>query len=407
MNEGNLAAWGVQGLTALLTGLAVLVCVYYLALAFWGLWTRFRRQQPHGRAGAHTFAIVIPAHNEEDGIAKSVEACHAIEYPKSKYTVHVIADNCTDRTAQRAEQAGATCLIRTDPVHCGKGYALEWAFARILTQEADAIIVMDADCLISRNALHVFDRCLTEGMRVLQANNTVSNPDESPMTYALAVGNVIENELFYVPKSSLGLAVFLRGTGMVFHRDVLLMYPWRAASLAEDVEYTLSLLEHGLRVWFVREAYVASPFPVSHEQLTVQRMRWAKGNIGFGKTRALTLLWEGLTRRNLLRIDAGWTLLVLSKPLVVLELGLAFVMSIIAMLVVPGPISWSILGSACVVTVLQVVYVSLGLGLLGFNRVRARLVLKTPLVIGSLILIAVKSLMGRGESTWEKTPRVL
>ena len=405
MRESNLAAWVVLSFAALLTGLAVLVCLYYLALAFWMLCARPRRQQSHGEAAVHTFAIVIPAHNEEDGIAKSVEACHSIEYPKNKYAVYVIADNCTDQTAQRAERAGATCFVRSDEAHRGKGYALEWGVARILAEGNDAVVVLDADCSMSRNALHVFDRCLTEGARVLQANDVVSNPDESSMTYALAVGNVIENELFYSPKSNLGLAVFLRGTGMVFHREILLKYPWQATSLAEDVEYTLGLLEQGLRVRFVPEARVASAFPVSHHQLTVQRMRWAKGNIGFGKTRALGLLWEGLKDRNLLRFDAGWTLLVLSRPLVLLELAMALVVSLLATLVITGPISVILLSTAFTVAALQLLYLAVGIVLLGLNRARARLVLKTPIVIGHLIIIAVKSLMERGEAAWAKTPR--
>jgi cellulose synthase/poly-beta-1,6-N-acetylglucosamine synthase-like glycosyltransferase len=405
MSESGLVAWGVLGVAALLTGVAVVVCLYYVALACWGLCARSWRQQPQGKeGGAHTFAIVIPAHNEEDGIAKSVLACQTIEYPKEKYTVYVIADNCTDQTVHHVQQAGATCLVRTDPVHRGKGYALEWGFARILPEGKDAIVVMDADCSMSQDALHVFDRCLTEGARVLQANNVVSNPDESSMTYALAVGNVIENELFYAPKSQLGLAVFLRGTGMVFHREILLRYPWQATSLAEDVEYTLGLLEQGIRVRFVPAARVASPFPVSHQQLTVQRTRWAKGNIGLGKSRALALIWKGLFKRSLLLFDAGWTLLVLVKPLILLELSLAVLMSLVAVLMVPAWISWMTLGVATGIVLSQGLYLVLGMWVLGLSQTRIRLFLNAPRVVVALLAITVKGLVGRGD-IWIKTPR--
>jgi 1,2-diacylglycerol 3-beta-glucosyltransferase len=401
------AALAVQGLAGLLTAIAGMICLYYLALAAWSLCVRTSTREPQAEYGRHTFAIVIPAHNEEGGIAQAVKSCVGLDYPKDKYRIYVVADNCMDRTAQLAEQAGANCLVRTDPANRGKGYALEWAFARIVPLGHDAVLVMDADCTLEADALRVFDRCLGEGAQVLQANDVVSNPNESPMTYVLAVGNVIENELFYAPKSRLGLAVFLRGTGMVFRREVLLEHPWQANSLVEDVEYTLGLLEQGTRVRFVQEVRVASPFPVNHQQLSVQRVRWAKGNIGFGESRALALVGKGLARRSLLLCDAGWTLLVLSRPLVLLELALALVMSGLAVLVAPGSTSRTLLGTVGVLMMLQGAYLTAGIGLLGLDRTRLRLLLKAPMVILYLIVIAIKSLVGRGESTWERTPRSL
>ena len=122
---------------------------------------------------------------------------------------------------------GATCLVRHDEEKRGKGYALEWALPQVLSAGHNAIVVLDADCQIDSHALLAFDEYLCSGARVLQASDVVGNPDESPTSYVLALANALENDCFYTPKSALGLAVLLRGTGMAFHREVLLRFPWR------------------------------------------------------------------------------------------------------------------------------------------------------------------------------------
>src|SRR6516162_3733725 len=70
------------------------------------------------------FLVVIPAHDEEAGIARTVRSCLAISYPTDLYQVLVIADNCSDETANRALAAGARVIERFDPIHRSKGHAL-------------------------------------------------------------------------------------------------------------------------------------------------------------------------------------------------------------------------------------------------------------------------------------------
>lgn len=61
-----------------------------------------------------TFAIIIPAHNEEKMIAKTIYSINGIIYPHTKYDVFVIADNCSDNTAQISRHLGVNVLERTD-----------------------------------------------------------------------------------------------------------------------------------------------------------------------------------------------------------------------------------------------------------------------------------------------------
>jgi len=394
----------IQSLTIVLLLFAASAATYYLVLALFSI-----RNQPDitelGTDPQNTFAIVIPAHNEEEGIADVVKACSNLDYPKAKFDMYVIADNCVDRTAQISKDNGALCLERHDPTNRGKGQALQWAFEHILPAGHDAIVVIDADCYLDSQALRVFDKYLEAGKAVLQANDATSNLDDNVINYAVAVGNLIENKLFYAPKDKLGLAVFLRGTGMVFKRDVLLKYPWKAHSVAEDVEYALNLIRNKITIYFVEEVHVTSEFPSNVKQLNTQRLRWASGNLKFSKTYSFKLIWEGIRQRNITLVDAGWSLLVLSRPLVLLELLVALLLGILCYYWIPGPLSYSLLFAGVAVLIMQGLYFAAGIWLFGLNRKRLKLLLFSPFVIVKLMVISLFGLMGVKQTNWARTPR--
>ena len=352
----------------------------------------------------NTFAIVIPAHNEERHIADVLRSCTGLDYPADKYQVYVVADNCSDRTAEVARTCGATCLERTDVEYHGKGHALQWAFEHVLPNGHDAVVVLDADCTVESHALRVFDQCLQEGSRALQAHYVLSNPDASPISYVARVGNVLEYEYFYAPKSDLGLAVMLVGTGMVFHRGVLLEHPWRAHSVVEDAEYTLTLARHGLRVRFVSNVHVVQAAAERVEQLAVQRARWASGTWQLGKRSVLRLIAKGLLTGRVLLADAGWTLLIVSRPLVLLHLSLTLVAAVLVTWQFPAPASWAFLAASWGLFGLYVLYFGYGIAKVGFSARRASFLLSAPLVLGRLAIIAVRSGISR-RAAWIRTPR--
>jgi 1,2-diacylglycerol 3-beta-glucosyltransferase len=383
---------------------ACFVTFYYLGLALYSLALR-REASERGDRTDHSFAIIIPAHNEEKEIAQTLESCASLDYPRHQFRVYVVADNCSDRTAEMARENGATVLERRDESRKGKGYALEWAFNKILPAGNDALIVLDADSRLERHSLRAFSHCLASGIPVAQVNNLASNPDDSVLSYMVAVGNWIENELFYVPKSALGLAVFLRGTGMMFKREILIRVPWKVNSVAEDAEYTIDLLTNEIPVAFLREVRVSSGFPVNCDQLNVQRTRWARGNIGLAKRRALGLMWDGIRHGRVKWIDGGWTLLVLSRPIILLELFIAILLAIIAVVVSPGAFSTGLLYSAILLAVLQGIYFLGGILGLGLTTHRMGLLVRTPASLARLIFLSVVGSFRSGPAVWGRTPR--
>jgi len=389
----------------ILLSLVSLAFLYYWILALYALLKNSQLPIEYKKESLTRFAIVIPAHNEENSIESTLRSCKNLKYPYEKFDIYVIADNCTDRTAILAQNAGAQVLERIDPQHRGKGFALEWAFQNLLKKDYDAILVIDADCSIDSNALSVFHNYIVKGAQVLQANDVTSNPDDSPMSYALAIGNFIENELFYVPKSNIGLSVFLRGTGMVFKTDILKRFPWKAHSIVEDLDYSLFLLRHRIRIYFVPEVSVASSFPINHNQLKVQRSRWASGNLKFLTTQLIKIIREGIYNKNWRLVDGGFTLIILSRPIILLGVFLGLLLAFFSYWFIPGSFSQILVIWAISLFLAYIAYILLGIILLGLNFTRLKYLIQTPVLVYRLVRIVIAGLMGNLQDIWIRTPR--
>lgn len=384
---------------------ALAVSVYYIVLASVAISVGKKSNYTSEIDATHTFAIVIPAYNEEELIQEVLHSHKNLKYPKDKYQIFVVADNCSDNTVEIARNCGVACFERFDQQNLGKGFALGWAFDRIIPKGYDAIIVIDADCKLDEDALLAFDYYLQNGNQVLQSNFRTLNTDENAMTYAISLGNLIENKFFYSPKSYLGLSVFLQGTGMVFRRSVLELHPWRAYSIGEDFEFTLNLLRSGIQVKFVDEVHVLTKAPSNRNQLSVQRTRWAQGTLGLGKTHALKLIFEGLVKRRLILIDAGWSLLILSRPIVLLEFIISLFLGGLSILLIPGTISVCLFLVGLIIMLTYIVYFGIGITFLGISLRRLALLIKIPSVVLRLLIISLLGMLGLNKNFWARTPR--
>jgi 1,2-diacylglycerol 3-beta-glucosyltransferase len=244
-------------------------------------------------------AVLVPAHNEEDSITAGVRSLLAQRYDASRCEVVVIADNCSDATADVAASAGATVWERDEPESGGKGQALAWALERLWSRRRDveAVAMVDADCVASANLLEAMDRTLRSGVRAAQARYVVSNPDASPTAALRYAGFALMHIVRPRGKERLGLSCGLFGTGMAFRAELLREQPWTAFSVTEDIEYHLRLVAAGEAVGFIDDAYVASPMPTTAEDARQQQLRWETGNARLVREATL-LLVHGVQRRD-------------------------------------------------------------------------------------------------------------
>jgi cellulose synthase/poly-beta-1,6-N-acetylglucosamine synthase-like glycosyltransferase len=271
------------------------------------------RRLPVPAYGAPTlrFDVIVPAHDEEAGIAATVRSILAVDYPPELRRVVVVADNCGDATAERALAAGARVLVRDDVAHRGKGHALSFAFERALADGlADAVVVVDADATLSRNALRAFQARLAAGAPAAQSENLVGNPYASWRTGILAVGFSLMHTVRSIARERLGVSVGLSGTGMCFSTALLREVPHRATSIVEDVEYAIHIGLAGHRVAFAPEAWVRSDMSATERGSRSQRARWEDGRRQMARRHALPLLRRGLAARDPVLLDLAVDLLV-------------------------------------------------------------------------------------------------
>lgn len=355
------------------------------------------------------FAIVIPAYNEADCLSDTLRQGQSIDYPVELFQIFVVADNCTDATAEIARQSGACCLERHDPARGGKGHALAWALPQILDETFDAVVVLDADCHLDVTSLRRVDWFLREGHPVVQLNHRVLNPDESAISYAAAVGRTLEYDLFFAPKSRVGGAVLLVGTGMVFAARILSDHPWQAHTCAEDTEYTVQLTRAGVPVRFLSNAHIGCRSVTSAMDLNVQRKRWASGNLQLGRTQALRWIVQATLGGRWRLADLAWSLLLASRPLWLLHLALTLLSAglagILAHRGVIAPWPRPILYATVALPILYGVYFLSGIIWLGVTARRVLLLVQAPLVIARLIQIALRALFSPVETRWARTPR--
>ena len=358
-------------------------------------------QQP-----THSFAILIPAHNESVHLRNVIESCLALDYPRELFSVTVIADNCSDDTAQIARDCGVTCLERFDAEKRGKGEALQWAIPQVLADgNPDAIMIVDADCDVEAAALKACDFEFARGYRVLQISSLVMNADDSFRCYAMALARFIENRLFYWPKSKLGLSIAMLGAGMVLHREVFEKCPWRSGGLTEDFEYGLDLIRNDVKQVFIGDVGLVSLFPVEMRQLETQRSRWTFGVLqgiceNFGP-----LLRQGICRGNLVAIDAAISMLYVSRPLILCQVFLAGVAALLGLVLLPAFWGGVIFSIWLATLALYFGYFLFGVLSMGLTRQRAKFLLLIPVFVLKYMLLAAKSVLLRRPKEWQRTPR--
>jgi len=254
------------------------------------------------------FAILIPAHNEEAMLGTLLESLSALVHPRDQYTVYVVADNCTDNTAELARATGWVRVYeRLDGARRGKGYALNWLFQKLEEDQLiyDAYVILDADSVVEPTFLEVMNRKLMQGAQALQACYTGLNVTESPSTALRWIALTLMNYVRPLGRSGLGASSTLTGNGMCFSRTLLLHHPWQAFSLTEDYQYYLTLVQHGERIRYVPEAVVRSQMPTTFAQMRTQDIRWESSEGGQSAwCTALRLLWAGLRYRDFRRLEA-------------------------------------------------------------------------------------------------------
>lgn len=287
-----------------------LVCdLFCIGLSVVFLWSTLivlvgliRPARRHPKAsGKLKFAVLVCARNEESVIRLPVKSVLLSKYPAECREVIVLADNCTDRTASVAREAGATVWEKSEPSH-GKGDVLAWGLKKLAAERrCDAVAVFDADNICSDGWFSAMNDALQDGETVVTGRRHSSNARANLVSGWYTVYWDMMNELSNRVRTNMGLSGKLTGTGFAFLLSALGPDGWRTQTMVEDVEFTVQTNMRGGRVAYVPEADYADEQPVTMHYMWRQLRRWATG--GWQVVQAYLFPWlKAMIRHPSLRL---------------------------------------------------------------------------------------------------------
>jgi len=298
--------------------------MYYLIISLFGI---YRKKNNKNIGDKTKFALIVAAHNEELVIGNIIESLKMMDYDKKLYDIFVIADNCTDKTADIAKKKGAIVRERFDKKRRGKGYALEWMFNIIFKMEKkyDAIAVFDADNLVHKNFLKEMNKKMCKGYKVVQGYLDSKNPEDTWITGSYSIAFWSCNRMFQLARYNLGLSSQLGGTGFCIDTDILKELGWGATCLTEDLEFSCKIILNGYKVGWAHDAIIYDEKPLTLAQSWRQRKRWMQGFADVSSRYFFKLMKKAIKNFNFTAFDCA---LYSIQPFVAILLGLSAIISL-------------------------------------------------------------------------------
>ncbi|WP_078543541.1 glycosyltransferase family 2 protein [Litchfieldia alkalitelluris] len=384
-----------------------------ILLFFWAYWIFIslfgfgRPSKIEDKLPSKRFLILVPAHNEEKVVGNLVRNLKDLDYPDELYDVVVIADNCTDKTAEIAKELGAIALEHTSkPGELrGKPYGIKYAVDQIgddLTKKYDGICFFDADNLVSRNYLKEMNNHLLKGDKLIQSYLDSKNPGDNWVTLSYATSYYYMNRSWQLAKSRLGLGNAIGGTGFCVDTTLFKEVGWTARSLTEDLEFTMQCLLKGTPAKWCHHARVYDEKPESFIASCVQRLRWARGHWDVCFKYAPKLMYRAIRKADILAFD-GFIYLVNPGRIILNALtGLILVFSQISTVSwLQSVVPWQLWLTLLVFQFSYVVYTMVIDSNNRLNKVKA--IISLVVFNFSYIPLFFWSLFTKGNKTWKRT----
>ena len=271
----------VEAFNLFLAVLFTLAYAYQLVYLFLGLIRRKHWKQPEA-AQLHRYAAVISARNEAGVIGELIHTLKQQNYPTDLLDVYVVADNCTDDTAQVSRRAGAIVYERFNQHKKGKGYALDYLF-RTLAHEGrdqyDGYLIFDADNLVDPNFVSEMNKVFDSGnYGAITCYRNSQNFGANWISAGYAIWFLREARFLNFPRMLLGSNCHVSGTGFLISADVIRENGgWPYHLLTEDIEFSVSCALKGRRIGYCDKAVIYDEQPSSFAQSIRQRSRWQRG----------------------------------------------------------------------------------------------------------------------------------
>ena len=231
----------------------------------------------------HKFAFIIAARNEQAVIGNLINSIKQQNYPAELIDVIVVADNCTDDTAQIAREHGAICYERFNNMLVGKGYALDYCFNKIVEQFGDytaydGYFIFDADNVIDKNYVKEMNKVFDRGYNVITSYRNSKNYDTNWITSGYSLWFIREAKYLNNPRMMLKTSCAVSGTGFLVNSSIIKKNNgWKFNLLTEDIQFSVVNILEGEKIGYCESAMFYDVQPTTFKQSWNQRMRWSKG----------------------------------------------------------------------------------------------------------------------------------
>ncbi len=274
----------------IIIAIPVLVQLLYVLFS-WVKKKKFPKSENKGR-----IAYIIPAHNEEDVIYQTVKDClENQDYPKELFDVYVVADNCTDKTALLAKEAGAKVLIHNDPdpTHHMALYPLKYGINYLINLDNpyDIIIHLDADNHINKEFSSLMNDAYQSGVDFARPYEGALNATQNFYTKACTLFYTFDSRYGSRVRERLGIAAHVNGSGaMMSQRMLKKCGGYDAISISDDAEFNFNRMLEGYKGHFVEDAVVYEDMPSSFKDTLNRNKRIGSGGMKLLKTKLMTML---------------------------------------------------------------------------------------------------------------------
>lgn len=225
---------------------------------------------------------MVAARNEATVIGNLIDSIKKQDYPQELLKIFVVADNCTDNTAEIARKNGAICYERTDNKRRTKGYALQYLVECIRNdygiESFEGYFIFDADNLLKVDYVSRMNDSFDAGEKIVTSYRNTKNLDDNwiSASYAIHWLRTIRNE--HRARSVFHLATRIQGTGFLFTNEII-RNGWNYTSLTEDRAFCADAVANGYKISYNNDAEFYDEQPVDIKIAMRQRIRWAKGHL--------------------------------------------------------------------------------------------------------------------------------
>ncbi len=258
--------------------------------------------------GPTEIVILMPAHNEAAIIASTIAKLEDVLV--DTVSLLVVADNCSDATADIVRALGHRVIERRDAELKGKGFALAFGQDFLAQAPPQCVIVLDADCETDNISVSLLaSLAITTGKAVQARNILKPDPAASPMVQISSFAFWLKNVVRQRGQQRLGGPALLCGTGMAFPWSLFETLPLATGNIVEDLSLGIHLTKAGKSPIYFDDAVVLSN--AAHETaMLVQRTRWEHGFVATARQVAIGAITKGLSTRNRKLFQIGLHLLV-------------------------------------------------------------------------------------------------